>query len=181
MLLFVEIDCSAPVVEALLTKGVTHKVPKVCAAAINILTQALRLYGSKVINVRTILPAFTSWFSHRDQAVREEAFGLVTELQRWVGAAVEPKLEELTPVQAKELRERFTQSQGPVVPQKLTRSQADAALVPVNEPEAEVDPFEFMEEVDVISKLPGDWFDKLVRVLNLTFSKKRNGKTAKKP
>ncbi|HEY9815723.1 MAG TPA: hypothetical protein V6D20_07980, partial [Candidatus Obscuribacterales bacterium] len=109
-----------------------------------------------------------SWFGHRDKQTRDEAFAFVTELQRWVGGAVEPSVEKLQPVQAKELHQRFEESQKPAAPERYTRSQQDqappagasSAAQEAAEPE-EVDPFDFMEEVDILSKLNSDWFSKV--------------------
>lgn len=133
-----------------------------------------RTFGTQVIQPQKILKALPKIFGHTDKTVRAEGTALVQCLYQSIGAAIEPFLSELKPVQVKELHEAFEaldkegKGKGSFKPERFTRQQArdmeQAALVGddpsgsgATTEEAEPDPRMFSEEVDVISKLPSSY------------------------
>ena len=117
-----------------------------------------------------ILKALPKIFGHTDKTVRAEGTALAQNLYQCIGAGIEPFLNDLKPVQVKELHEAFEamekdgKGKGSFKAERLTRRQArdaeqmaasgDDALVAAEEEEAPPDPRMFAEEVDVVPKLP---------------------------
>jgi len=120
-----------------------------------------------------ILKALPKIFGHTDKTVRAEGTSLTQILYQCIGAAIEPFLNDLKPVQVKELHEAFEgmdkegKGKGTFKAERLTRQQArDAAETEAAgeeapgataEEEAAPDPRMFAEEVDVASKLPSGY------------------------
>lgn len=113
LLLFVELDTFEPVITELAT-FMTHKQPKVIAACLNAITEIFRYqllrsipiiylsfseFGANKTAVKAAVKVFGPAFQHADKNVRAEGSNLVLELYRWIGAAVEPFLEPLKPIQ----------------------------------------------------------------------------------
>jgi cytoskeleton-associated protein 5 len=105
-LLYAEIDVPDPVVEALLG-GLGHKLPKLVAMCVTSLRELVQAYGIRTFNVKPLLKSLPKIFAHTDKNVRAEATQLTLELYRWLGEALVPHLQELKPVQLKELTEQF--------------------------------------------------------------------------
>ena len=76
-----------------------HKTPKNVAAAINLIREAVRLFGIKVVSPKPIVKELAKLFDHKDQNVRAEALALTVELYRWVGTALMASLSDLKPLQ----------------------------------------------------------------------------------
>ncbi|XP_049825977.1 protein mini spindles isoform X2 [Aethina tumida] len=176
-LMYVEIEKHEAVVEEL-TKGMEQKNPKIVAACINACTVALREFGSKIINVKPLIKKISTLFADRDKSVRDEARQMVIEIYRWIGPALKPQLTNLQPVQLTELEAEFTKIDGQkAVPTRYIRSQqkqqakiaAEAEEVDGGGDEdedneevaVEVDPYDVADPVDILSKLPKDFYDKL--------------------
>ncbi|KAK9721017.1 hypothetical protein K7432_003762 [Basidiobolus ranarum] len=171
MLLFVEIGSADIVIEHLLN-SLNHKLPKLVAAALFSLKQIIRSFGIKHINPKPILKALPKAFTHTDKNVRAESTQLAVELYRWLGPALNTYLAELKPVQIKELNEAFEQlpSEKPS-PERLLRSEQnessngsvedikDDPTVASEEPE--VDAYSLADPVDVLSKIPSDFYTNL--------------------
>jgi cytoskeleton-associated protein 5 len=99
-------------------------VPKICAASLVILKEAIKQFGPKALPIKPVLAAFASFFDHADKTVRAEAFSLVVELYRWLGPVMQKQIENLRPAQVKELEAAFQDIQpGKAVPEKYLRSQ----------------------------------------------------------
>ncbi|ROT81421.1 Cytoskeleton-associated protein 5 [Penaeus vannamei] len=110
----------------------------------------------------------------RDKNVREESKKMVIEMYRWIRQALKPQMSSLKPVQIQELEAEFDKlGNEKVVQTRFLRSQQDLkAKMEAQgdeeeeedeevEPDApELDPFEFMEPVDILSKLPKDFYEK---------------------
>lgn len=113
----------------------------------------------------------------RDKAVRDESKQLAVELYRWVKDALRPLLQSLKPVQAAELEAEFAKVAGEAaVPERWLRSEQARRAQCTDAPEdgtdggpdaAEgeavpaVDAYELLEAVDVLSKLPKDFYEQL--------------------
>lgn len=120
-----------------------------------------------------ILKALPKIFGHTDKTVRAEGTALTQNLYQCIGAAIEPFLNDLKPVQVKELHEAFEameadgKGKGTFKAERLTRQQArdaeqaaargEDAAGAVEEEAAPPDPRMFAEEVDVVPKLPSGY------------------------
>lgn len=182
LLLCVEMDKADPVIEELLP-AISHKVPKVIAAALAALTAIYHNFGCKIVDPKPVLKALPKVFGHPDKNVRAEAQSLTVELYRWLKEAIKPLFwGELKPVQQQDLEKLFenAKQEGPPKQERLTKVQQDAmasasAAPPAEDGEVEegggeeyaeddggeVDAFDLAEPVDVMSKIPKDFQEKL--------------------
>ena len=103
----------------------------------------LRNFGLQVIPPPPILKALPKIFAHSDKAVRAEGTNLTRLLYQYMGSSIEPWLNDLKPVQVKELKEAFDnmekedRGKGTVKPERLTRAQAREASQVANSDEQE--------------------------------------------
>ncbi|XP_039748476.1 protein mini spindles isoform X3 [Pararge aegeria] len=175
-LMYIEIE-KHEVVEEELLKGMEQKNPKVVAACVSALNTALKQFGNKVIAIKPMVKKIPILLADRDKGVRDEMKALVVEMHRWIGAAVEPHIAPLQAVVQQELREAFGGSGG-AAPTRYLRSQqnkvrdtppTDAADGGADDEDAEtgggdspdIDPYELLDPVEILSKLPKDFYDKL--------------------
>ncbi|XP_063985359.1 protein mini spindles isoform X2 [Diachasmimorpha longicaudata] len=178
-LMFMEIEKHETVQEELL-KGTEAKNPKIVSACINTLTLSLREFGSTVVNVKPLLKKIAGFLEDRDKVVREEGKALVIEIYRWIGAPIKHQLNSLKPVQLTELEAEFSKlGDGKAHPNRYLRSQkpkercisetggGDGDGDENDEDEddgvggVEIDPYEQIDPVDILSKLPKDFYEKL--------------------
>ncbi|XP_045035689.1 cytoskeleton-associated protein 5 [Daphnia magna] len=176
-LMYVEIEKYEIVQEEILKGIAASKNPKVVAACIATLTQALREFGPKVINLKLVLKQVPVLLEDRDKNVREEGKKLVVELYRWIGQALKPQLSALKPIQVSELETEFEKLGNEKPHQtRFLRSQQDLKAkmearmtegTDATEEEADnadavpdIDPYELLEPVDILSQLPKDFYDK---------------------
>jgi len=124
-----------------------------------------RAFG-KVIPIKSILPKLADLFNHTDKDVRKETTALTLELYRWVGnRPLASVIETLRTAQAKDLEAQFATVQPmSAQPERLLRSVMEqqmqaggaggvgGAAADDAAPE-EPDPFEFMEEKDLLAHL----------------------------
>ncbi|XP_076663727.1 msps cytoskeleton-associated protein 5 isoform X2 [Andrena cerasifolii] len=175
-LMYIEIE-KHEAVQGELLKGTEAKNPKIVAACISTLTLALRQFGPKVINIKPLLKKIPGFLEDRDKTVRDEGKFMVVEIYRWVGAPLKLQLNTLKPVQMTELEVEFNNlKEEKVVPIRFLKSQkpksiciadsvsensedgtddADGGFVP------EINPYELLEPVDILSKLPKDFYEKI--------------------
>ncbi|KAJ3392260.1 Cytoskeleton associated protein 5 [Entophlyctis sp. JEL0112] len=181
-LMYIEVENKADGVMEDLLPVLDHKTPKNVAAAVVIIKEALRLFGSKVVPAKPILKSLAKLFDHKDGSVRTEhklkATHLAIELYKWLGPAILPSLNDLKPVQLKDLNDQF-ELLGPEAPrpkpERLVRAEMERrnAVGYVEEVEIEgaktaaavapepVDPFEFADPVNVLDKLPPKFYETL--------------------
>lgn len=176
-LMYIEIEKYEAVQEEIL-KGMEHKNPKIVAACVSAITQALREFGPKVVNIKPLIKKFPVLLEDRDKGVREEGKIMVIEIYRWIGDALKSQLAALKPVQMSELEVEFEKVKGEkVVPTRYLKSQqqkqAKMAVEAVAAGNAEdevadeedgapdVDLYDLLEPVDILSKLPKDFYEKL--------------------
>ncbi|XP_015113427.1 protein mini spindles isoform X2 [Diachasma alloeum] len=178
-LMFMEIEKHETVQEELL-KGTEAKNPKIVAACINTLTLSLREFGPKVVNVKPLVKKTAAFLEDRDKAVREEGKALVIEIYRWIGAPIKQQLNSLKPVQLTELETEFSKlGDEKAQPNRYLRSQKPKEICVSeagggdgdgdenDEDEedggggADIDPYELIDPVDILSKLPKDFYEKL--------------------
>ncbi|XP_076268302.1 protein mini spindles-like isoform X2 [Rhynchophorus ferrugineus] len=177
-LMYVEIEKHELVVEELI-KGTEQKNPKIVSACIQALTTALREFGSKIISPKPMIKRIGALFSDRDKSVRDEARLMVIELYKWMGPSLKNHLQaaNLQAVQMTELETEFAKLEGQkAVPIRYIRSQQQkqaklaAEAVEANGDEIDdevddvpqdIDPYDLADPVDILSKLPKDFYDKL--------------------
>ncbi|KAG0305228.1 Microtubule-associated protein, microtubule dynamics during spindle orientation [Dissophora globulifera] len=106
ILLYAEVDTPDPVIGDVLP-GLEAKLPKLVATTTNTLAAIVRTFGVKNLNIKPLIKKLPPLFGHSDKNVRAEAQALTIEIYRWLGKAIVPSLEDLKPVQLKELTEAF--------------------------------------------------------------------------
>ncbi|XP_044749386.1 protein mini spindles isoform X2 [Coccinella septempunctata] len=174
-LMYIEIERQESVLEELL-KGMDQKNPKIVAACVVASTTALKEFGIKIITPKPLVKKLPTLFSDRDKTVRDEARLLAIEMYRWMGPALRPQLTSLQPLQISELEAEFAKIEGQKAhPTRYIKSQqqkqaniiAEAAAAEGCEEEDEeedapqIDSYELADPVDILSKLPKDFYDKL--------------------
>ncbi|XP_063227944.1 protein mini spindles [Bacillus rossius redtenbacheri] len=173
-LMYVEIEKQEAVQEELM-KGMDHKNPKIVSACISTMTLALREFGAKVITIKPLVKKISTLLEDRDKTVRDESKAMVVEIFRWVGSALRPQLSSLKPLQLSELEAEFEKvSKEKAMPTRYLRSQqkrqVEVAAAAAEDGEEcddeadgsqEIDTYDLMDPVDIISKLPKDFYEKL--------------------
>ncbi|TKY86566.1 hypothetical protein EX895_004715 [Sporisorium graminicola] len=175
-----------------LIDGLKAKQPKVVAGCITAIKDLVRDFGQKQVSPKPILKRLPDMFAHSDKNVRAEASLLAHELHRYIGAALEPTIDSLKDIQAKELRQQFADidaaSPSKPVPTRFLLSQREklqAAAAPVPEagadtaadPQAaggslanaqpeedDMDPYDLAEPVNVFGsrEFPADFEEMIV-------------------
>ncbi|KAL4248146.1 CLASP family protein [Abortiporus biennis] len=173
-LLYVEVENGgAGVVEDILP-GLGVKQPKTVAGCVTTLKEIVRLYGITATPPPPILKALPKIFAHTDKTVRAEGTNLTHTLYQYIGPGIETFLNDLKPVQVKELKEAFEnmekegKGKGTLKPERLTRAAAREAEAREaarggedgeDAPEEEAappDPRMFAEVVNIVPKLPSN-------------------------
>lgn len=176
ILLYIELDQAAPVIDELLPI-LSNKQPKVVAAVLSSLTLIFHSYGCKTVDPKPVLKILPKVFGHADKNVRAEATGLAVEFYRWLREAMKPMFwNDLKPTQQTEMEAQFDKIKAEPQPKQerfLRSQQAAMSRAPpptvggevededVGEEAVEIDAFDIMEPVDVASKIPADFHDKL--------------------
>ncbi|XP_038156575.1 cytoskeleton-associated protein 5 isoform X2 [Cyprinodon tularosa] len=174
-LMYMEIE-KAEVVQDELLKGLDNKNPKIVVACIETLRKALSEFGSKIVTLKPVVKVLPKQFESREKAVRDEAKQLAIEIYKWIRDALRLPLQNINPVQLKELEEEWVKL--PSSPPKQTRflrsqqdlkakfeqQQAQGEQSDGDEEEevaAAVDPYDLLEPVEILSKMPKDFYDKI--------------------
>uniref|UniRef100_A0A8B9QFH8 Cytoskeleton associated protein 5 n=1 Tax=Apteryx owenii TaxID=8824 RepID=A0A8B9QFH8_APTOW len=134
-------------------------------------------FGSKIISLKPIIKVLPKLFESREKAVRDEAKLLAVEIYRWIRDALRPPLQNINSVQLKELEEewvklssaapkqtRFLRSQQELkakFEQQQAVGDADGGGDDGDEAVPQVDAYELLEAVEILSKLPKDFYDKI--------------------
>lgn len=176
ILLYIELDTSAPVIEDLLPV-LANKQPKIVAATLAALTAIFHNYGCKIVDPKPVLKVLPKPFGHADKNVRAEATNLAIEFYRWLREAMKPMFwGELKPTQQAEMEAQFEKIKSEPAPkqERLLRSQQAAmARAPppgaggvveedeLEEEAVEIDAFDLAEPQDVLSKVAADFSDQL--------------------
>ncbi|CAL8351661.1 unnamed protein product [Merluccius merluccius] len=165
-LMYIEIE-KADAVQEELIKGLDNKNPKIVQACVETVRKSLCEFGAKAVPVKPIVKVLPKLFESRDKAVRDEARLLAVEVYRWIRDALRPSLQNISAVQLKELEEEW----GKVAPgaprqSRFLRSQQQQqqqqAQSPAEDPtDPQVDPYELLDPVEILSKLPKDFYEKI--------------------
>uniref|UniRef100_A0A670Z097 Cytoskeleton associated protein 5 n=1 Tax=Pseudonaja textilis TaxID=8673 RepID=A0A670Z097_PSETE len=175
-LMFIEIEKGEVVQEELL-KGLDNKNPKIIVACIETLRKALSEFGSKIIALKPIIKMLPKLFESREKAVRDEAKLLAIEIYRWIKDALRPPLQNINSLQLKELEEEWVKLPSSTPKQsRFLRSQQEMKAKFEQQQAAggdadggddgdedvpQVDAYELLEAVEILSKLPKDFYDKI--------------------
>lgn len=176
-LMYIEIEKQEQVIEELV-KGLEHKNPKIVAACVSAITQSLKEFGSKVVGIKPFIKFIGPLLEDRDKTVRDEGKAMVVEIYRWIKDAVKPQLTSLKPVHLSELEVEFEKVKGEkAAPTRLLRSQQEQQAKMATEQEdnfggagdgvvrdeepCNVDPYDLMDPINVLSQIPGDFYEKL--------------------
>ncbi|KAF7934384.1 uncharacterized protein EAE98_000905 [Botrytis deweyae] len=176
LLLYVELDVAAPVIEELLP-ALSHKQPKIVAATVTAITAIYHEYGCKTVDPKPVLKVLPKPFGHADKNVRAEATKLAIEFYRWLREAMKPMFwGDLKPTQQTDMEAQFEQIKGEPAPkqQRFLRSQqaamsrapppGEGGAEEEDELEAEgveIDAFDLAEPQDVLSKVPANFHEQL--------------------
>ncbi|KRZ69248.1 Cytoskeleton-associated protein 5, partial [Trichinella papuae] len=173
LMLLIELEKQEAVLNALV-EGTQNKNPKVISGSLATATAALQFFGAKVITVKSILKVALPLLEHRDKDVRENSKIFIVECYKWCGSAFKSQLESVKPILLNELEAEFSKFGNEVpLPTRYFRSQVQAtvsndvvACESSSEPVAtvvreEVDAWEFLDPVNVVAKLPSNFFDQL--------------------
>lgn len=180
LLLFVEISNQPNTVVEEIIPFCSHRLPKLVAGCVSLLAQIIENFGCSVIQPKPIIDILPKLFAHADRNVRNETTKLAVEIYKWMKDALKSMLfDDLKPVQQKDLTKAFDAISGETPHQnRLTRSQQEQQRQQqqsqqsqddgVNdqmdmddegpgELEQQIDPFDLMEPVEILSKLPNDF------------------------
>ncbi|XP_037378251.1 cytoskeleton-associated protein 5 [Talpa occidentalis] len=175
-LMYIEIEKAEAVQEELL-KGLDNKNPKIIVACIETLRKALSEFGSKIILLKPIIKVLPKLFESREKAVRDEAKLIAVEIYRWIRDALRPPLQNINSVQLKELEEEWIKlPTGAPKPTRFLRSQQELEAKLEHQQSTggdaegggddgdevpQIDAYELLEAVEILSKLPKDFYDKI--------------------
>ncbi|XP_005364215.1 cytoskeleton-associated protein 5 isoform X2 [Microtus ochrogaster] len=175
-LMYIEIEKGESVQEELL-KGLDNKNPKIIVACTETLRKALSEFGSKIILLKPIIKVLPKLFESRDKAVRDEAKLIAVEIYRWIRDALRHPLQNINSVQLKELEEEWVKlPTGAPKPSRFLRSQQELEAKLEQQQSAggdaegdgddgdeapQIDAYELLEAVEILSKLPKDFYDKI--------------------
>uniref|UniRef100_A0A8C8ZJU4 Cytoskeleton-associated protein 5 n=1 Tax=Prolemur simus TaxID=1328070 RepID=A0A8C8ZJU4_PROSS len=175
-LMYIEIEKGEAVQEELL-KGLDNKNPKIVVACIETLRKALSEFGSKIILLKPIIKVLPKLFESREKAIRDEAKLIAVEIYRWIRDALRPPLQNINSVQLKELEEEWVRlPTGAPKPSRFLRSQQELEAKLEQQQSAggdaegggddgdevpQIDAYELLEAVEILSKLPKDFYDKI--------------------
>uniref|UniRef100_A0A8C7Z0T5 Cytoskeleton associated protein 5 n=1 Tax=Oryzias sinensis TaxID=183150 RepID=A0A8C7Z0T5_9TELE len=170
-LMYIEIE-KAEVVQEELLKGLDNKNPKIVVACLETLRKFLPSYRS-IVTLKPVVKILPKQFESREKAVRDEARLLAVEIYKWIRDALRPSLQNINSVQLKELEEewvklpstppkqsRFLRSQQDLKA-KFEQQQVQGGEHSDEEAAVAVDPYELLEPVEILSKMPKDFYDKI--------------------
>lgn len=175
IMLYIEIE-KADVVQECLIQGLENKQPKIVVACVQCLRMALRDFSNKIMPIKPLMKFLPKLLEDRDKNVREETKLLVIEIHRWIGPALKPMMTNFKPVQVTEMEAEFEkQPKEKPHQQRFMKSQQDlkakmeeqaleggaCADDDGGDGEDEVDAYEMLPEVDILSQLPKDYYDKV--------------------
>ncbi|RDX56874.1 ARM repeat-containing protein [Lentinus brumalis] len=174
-LAYVEVEnTGAGVVENILP-GLGAKQPKAVTGAVTALKEIVKSFGTSVVPPPPVLKALPKIFGHSDKTVRAEGTQLALTLYQYIGPAIDPFLNDLKPLQVKELKDAFEKleaegkGRGTLKPERMTMRgarEAEAAEEAGGDGGAEgsapteeepPDPRAFVEEADIVPNIPANF------------------------
>ena len=175
ILMYIELEKNQLVCDELIA-NFENKSPKIAVGCILYAREALNQFGPRIVKVAPIIKLLPVLLEHKDKNVREETRLLTIEIYRWIKDAMKPQISNLKPVILNELEEEFAKIKNEKAsPTRFIRSEQAQVHRPAadantddnaNEETAsavadEVDPFEFIEAVEILSKLPANFYEQV--------------------
>lgn len=154
--------------------SLSHRMPKLVAGCVTCLYEIIKNYGCVIVSPKPIVAVLPKLFSHADRTVRAETTKLAVELYVWMGSSLQTILfDDLKPVQQKDLTKafealadasrqqlRYTRKQQLEMQQQADEQAKEPDTNDVEMQDANTndnyDPLEFVDPVEVLSKLPLD-------------------------
>ena len=178
VLLHVEVEAPLDPLVAALVEGTNHKQPKIGGMCVQAMRRVISAFGARTLPLKPIVKILPSLFERKESQIRNEAHELAVELYRWVGPVFMSQMGELRSAQAKELNTAIAavQSEEKPVPSrtqrsklaKLKKEEEERGRQAVKggmkgggkeeEEKEELDPYEFLQPVEVISQLDRDFW-----------------------
>lgn len=180
LLTLVEVADPAGVVDDILAMLSSSKSPKAIAAGVQTLESIFKEFGSPVTDPRPVLKVLPTFFFHTDRNVRQAATALACAITRWVGEPTTMQvLNGLKPIQLSELQAAIAKVDFSQFPSRMTRQQSIQHNSRTDEASAttsraqnggatiaggstkafEVDPWDLLDSVDVVTKIPSDFWE----------------------
>eukprot|EP00189_Rhodosorus_marinus_P000746 CAMPEP_0113971342 /NCGR_PEP_ID=MMETSP0011_2-20120614/12188_1 /TAXON_ID=101924 /ORGANISM="Rhodosorus marinus" /LENGTH=1614 /DNA_ID=CAMNT_0000986837 /DNA_START=187 /DNA_END=5031 /DNA_ORIENTATION=+ /assembly_acc=CAM_ASM_000156 len=124
VLAFVYGEAGEQVVDGLIVVGFSSKNPKITAACVGAVKEAVETFGVKSVGVQSIVKSLPALLEHGNGDVRNAAKSLTLELQRWIGDAIFGSLKGVREVTLKELQNLAEENprKGKPVALKATKS-----------------------------------------------------------
>lgn len=175
LLLYVELDTPDGVIE-LMIPSLSAKLPKLVSAAIKAINEIYLQFGCPIVDPKLILSQIPKLFGHADKNVRTEASNLSVTIRSYLGENFDMIIfPNLKPIQQKDLSKLFNKIEPGIKPTRILKKYAisikdddndiemtDHEILINDEPKNTVfDPYEFVDSVDVLSKLPSDISERL--------------------
>lgn len=173
VLMYIEVERQETVIEELL-KGTENKSPKIVVNCISLLKESLRLFGPRVIKPAPLIKIVPKLLEDRDKNVRDETKVLAVEIYRWMKDVYKSQIQGLKPIQISELEAEFEKIAGEkAAPVRYLRSEQNRIREPVitgagdegdgagvSQPQVQedIDPYELLEPVEILSKLSSDFY-----------------------
>ncbi|KAM9910605.1 hypothetical protein OXX59_004875 [Metschnikowia pulcherrima] len=179
ILLLADISGAADWIVEQITPYLENRLPKLVSGCVNALQQLVLNFGCVIVPPKLIIPFLAKLFAHADRNVRAETTKLTVALYVWLRAGLTQQLfPSLKPVQQRDLKAEFAKVEDEKPEQiRLTRAQREElALRQQTSTEAtgdvqmadaeevatasapDFDPFDMLEPVEVLSKLPADLY-----------------------
>ncbi|KAG0450884.1 hypothetical protein HPP92_026450 [Vanilla planifolia] len=174
-LLWVELEAADAFLDSM-EKAIKNKVAKAVVPAIDVMFQALSEFGTKIVPPKRILKMLPELFDHQDQNVRASSKGLTLELCRWIGkdpvkSILFEKMRDT--MKKKELEAELANVTGAAKPTRKIRSEQDkepeqdsvgevsgsgTCDEPVADVSQEIDEYELVDPVDILTPLERSGF-----------------------
>ncbi|KAF0992665.1 hypothetical protein HZS_2647, partial [Henneguya salminicola] len=194
LLQFIENEDQNIVIESLKT-GLNAKQPKIISACIDIFSNILKNFGPLAVPYKSFIEDTVKSLEHGDKSVRDSAKNLIIELYKWLKDGIKIYISDIKPVQLKEFEEEFKNvcNEKPTITRQIGGmkvQQINCQISNNNEIEKiqdeivqSIDSYQLIEAVDVLSKIPDDFYnevieakwqtrkeslDKLQKILNVT-------------
>lgn len=148
-----------------------HRLPKLVAAAVNAVYQLVEQFGYAVSGAKPAINKLPKLFAHADKSVRAETTKLAVEIYKWLRQGLSAVLlDQLRPVQQKDLAAEFEKVTEAPAQKRLTKKQQQSQQAQAQSGSEEIpqlpepqdvematdDPYDLMEPTDVLGKLPSD-------------------------
>ena len=177
ILMYIELERHQLVSDELIA-NFENKSPKIAVNCILYATEALKQFGPKIIKIAPIIKLLPILLEHKDKNVRDETRLLAIEIYRWIKDAMKPQISNLKPVILNELEEQFSKIKDErASPIRFIKSEQAQLNQPNQDGNAngnaaeeaaakalaveEIDPFEFIEAVEILSKLPANFYEQV--------------------